>query len=90
MIVLFDRSFEKSLDKLKDNRVKSRVKALIESMERSNSINDIKGVKAMKGHIGFYRVRIGDYRAGFEITENNEILLILIAHRKDIYNRFPK
>jgi mRNA interferase RelE/StbE len=59
-------------------------------MERSGSLNDIKGVKAMKGHTGFYRVRIGDYRAGFEITENNEILLILIAHRKDIYKRFPK
>lgn len=43
----------------------------------------------MKGHAGFYRIRIGDYRVGFELVNNNEILLILVAHRKDIYKRFP-
>jgi mRNA interferase RelE/StbE len=90
MIGLFDRSFGKSLDKLKDKNVKSRVKALIESMEKAGAITDLKGVKALKGNTGFCRVRIGDYRAGFEITGKNEILLILVAHRKDIYKRFPK
>jgi mRNA interferase RelE/StbE len=43
----------------------------------------------MKGHPRFYRIRVGDYRVGFELTGPNEILLILVAHRKDIYKRFP-
>lgn len=89
MIVLFDRSFIKSLDKLNDKKTKERLITLIESMEKVDSIFELTGIKAMKGHLGFYRIRIGDYRAGFEITKNNEILLILVAHRKDIYKRFP-
>lgn len=89
MIVLFDRSFIKSLDKLNDKPTKERLKTLIESMEKVDSIFELSGIKAMKGHPGFYRIRIGDYRAGFEVTKNKEIILILIAHRKDIYKRFP-
>lgn len=58
-------------------------------MEKADSIFELSGIKAMKGHPGLYRIRIGDYRTGFEITKNNDILLILVAHRKDIYKRFP-
>lgn len=89
MIVHFDRSFIKSLDKLNEKQPKERLKALIESMEKVDSIFELTGIKAMKGHPGFYRIRIGDYRVGFEITKDNKILLILVAHRKDIYKRFP-
>ncbi len=89
MIVRFDRSFIKSLDKLHDKQVKERLKTLIISMENAVSIADLNSLKQMKGHSRFYRIRIGDYRVGFELTGSNEILLILVAHRKDIYKRFP-
>ena len=89
MIVLFDKSFIKSLDKLKDKQAKERLKALIISMEAANAVADLPNLKPMKGHPGFYRIRIGDYRVGFELTAKNEILLILVAHRKEIYKRFP-
>lgn len=89
MIVLFDRSFGKSLDKLKDKQIKERLKTLIVSMEKAETIGDLPALKAMKGHTGFYRIRLGDFRVGFELTGQNEILLILVAHRKDIYKRFP-
>ena len=89
MIVNFDRSFSKSLDKLKDRQVKERLETLINSMEKAKNIGDIPATKSMKGHAGFYRIRIGDYRVGFELKGDVEILLILVAHRKDIYKRFP-
>ncbi len=89
MIVLFDKSFIKSLDKLKDKQVKERLKTLINSMEAAHTIVDLPNLKSMKGHPGFYRIRIGDYRVGFELTAKNEILLVLVAHRKEIYKRFP-
>jgi mRNA interferase RelE/StbE len=89
MIVIFDRSFSKSLDKLSDKQIKARLIALITSMEKAKSINELAAVKPMKGHTGFFRIRIGDYRVGFELTKNSEILLILVAHRKEIYKRFP-
>ncbi len=89
MIVKFDRSFSKSLDKLNDRQIIAKLKALILALEKAKNIGDISALKAMKGHSGFYRIRIGDYRVGFELMKNDEILLILIAHRKDIYKRFP-
>ena len=89
MIVNFDKSFSKSLDKLKDRQVSERLESLIISLENANHIGDIHAVKPMKGHAGFYRIRIGDYRVGFELKTDDEILLILVAHRKDIYKRFP-
>lgn len=89
MIVRFDRSFSKSLDKLHDKQVKERLKTLIVSIEKAEGIADLNSLKQMKGHSRFYRIRIGDYRVGFELTSNHEILLILVAHRKDIYKRFP-
>lgn len=89
MIVIFDSSFSKSLNKLNDRQVKDRLRTLIFSMEKAKSITELTAIKPMKGHAGFYRIRLGDYRVGFELTNNNEILLILVAHRKDIYKRFP-
>ncbi len=89
MIVNFDRSFSKSLDKLNDKQIREKIRAVIVKFEQAKSMNDLAGVKAMKGHHGFYRLRIGDYRLGFELTAPGELLLILIAHRKDIYKRFP-
>lgn len=89
MIVIFDSAFSKSLDKLKEKQIIERLKTLIVTMEKAETIGDLPAIKAMKGHAGFYRIRIGDYRLGFELTSHNEILLILVAHRKDIYKRFP-
>ena len=37
----------------------------------------------------YYRYRLGDYRIGIEQISKSTIRLIIIAHRKDIYNIFP-
>ncbi len=89
MIVHFDRSFSKSLDKLKNKQVKEKLRDLIIQMEKASDITDLSALKRLKGHSGLYRIRIDDYRIGFELINPNEIRLILIAHRKDIYKRFP-
>lgn len=36
--------------------------------------------------LGTYRFRIGDYRVIFDI-EGNEIVILRVGHRKDIYTR---
>ncbi len=46
----------------------------------------IGDIKAMKGHTGFYRLRVGDYRVIY--TVNNDVLLVQvieIGNRGDIY-----
>jgi mRNA interferase RelE/StbE len=43
----------------------------------------------MQGFQTYYRVRLGDFRLGFELIETDTILLIMVAHRREIYRYFP-
>lgn len=43
------------------------------------------GEEKLSGFKNIYRVRIGNYRLVYRKTES-EIYIILIGHRKDIYN----
>ncbi|MBC8346432.1 MAG: type II toxin-antitoxin system RelE/ParE family toxin [Candidatus Marinimicrobia bacterium] len=44
------------------------------------------GCKKLRGTNNLYRVRVGDYRIVYEIEDDRLIILVLkIAHRKDIY-----
>lgn len=49
------------------------------------AVNPFKyAVKLSDNKIGQYRFRIGDYRIVFDVIEN-EIIIIAVGHRKDIY-----
>ncbi|MBK6701349.1 MAG: type II toxin-antitoxin system RelE/ParE family toxin [Saprospiraceae bacterium] len=61
---------------------------MISTIEISNHLNEISGIKKLKGHKSAYRIRIGDYRIGL-FYEKNHVELARIVHRKDIYNLFP-
>lgn len=89
MEILFDESFEKSLKKLKDKKLKLNIIQLITEFENTEKINKLPNIKKMVGYDRYYRLRIGNYRIGFELIEPNTILFILVAHRKDIYKNFP-
>ena len=47
-----------------------------------------KDLKKLKGAKNFYRVRMGSYRLGM-IIKGEEVTLIRLLHRKDIYKFFP-
>ncbi len=89
MIVEFDKSFEKSLDKLKDKSLYPRIEKIISVLENSSSLSEITNIKKLSGYKAYYRFRIGQYRIGLELISKNTVRLILIAHRKDVYNIFP-
>ena len=38
----------------------------------------------MQGYQTFYRLKIGDYRIGLEIV-NDELIFVRFLHRKEIY-----
>ncbi len=43
------------------------------------------GCKKLKGR-NAYRIRIGDYRAIYDIIDNKLIITVInVAHRKDVY-----
>lgn len=89
MKILFDESFAKSIKKLNDRKIKEKLIALIALFEGASSLSEIPSIKKMQGYQPYYRVRIGDYRVGFEILPDESILFILVAHRKEIYRYFP-
>ncbi len=78
----FTRSAEKDLRKID----KSKVAAIYHEVERLEADPRPHGVKKLAGADRTYRIRIGDYRVVYEIED--EVLLVLvirIAHRKDVY-----
>jgi mRNA interferase RelE/StbE len=47
-----------------------------------------EGCRKLKGEEDVYRVRKGNYRIIYEVTEKKLIVLVLkIGHRKDIYKK---
>ena len=89
MEIHFDQNFNKDLNKLKNTQIKNRLLKVIEKIEEVDSIESISSVKKLTGYESYFRIRIGDYRIGCELIDQQTLLFITIMHRKDIYNNFP-
>lgn len=85
----FDEAFEKSIRKLSDRKVKDRLIKLIDRFGDIKDLTEITNIKKLQGYKSFYRIRIGDYRVGLELQDDNSVLFIIVAHRKEIYRYFP-
>ena len=89
MRVLFTKSFAKDLRRHKKNRqILNQVQKVIEKAERAGAISELTNFKQLKAEGRYYRIRIGDYRVGVTI-ENDEITFVRVLHRKEIYRYFP-
>ncbi len=88
MQLRFDKAFEKDIRKLSDKEVRERLREKIYALKSVDSLNEIAGLKKIKGYTDYYRLRIGDYRLGLEI-EGQTLALVRFLHRKEIYKRFP-
>jgi mRNA interferase RelE/StbE len=84
----FEKSFVKDFRKLKSKELANAISQVIKQVSESSSVNDIINLKKLSGYHSAFRIRIGDYRIGV-IIENNTVLFVAFAHRKDIYKRFP-
>lgn len=89
MNVEFDSSFLKSLSKIKDQTILRRITKAIIELEKSTDLKNIRNLRKLTGYKNYFRIRIGDFRLGFESINDNTIRLITISHRKDIYRNFP-
>lgn len=88
MEVAFTKIFSKQIDALHDEALKSRLAQTAQNVILANTLQDIVNLKKMKGHQTAYRIKIGDYRVGL-FFEEGLIIFAYLAHRKDIYSRFP-
>ena len=47
------------------------------------------GTEKLKGSVGLFRVRVGDYRIVYRIEEDRHVVLVVkIGHRRDVYRGF--
>lgn len=89
MNILYAKRFSKDLDAIRnESKIKKRLLDLIGQIKRVDVLSDISGVKKIEGYPGYFRIRVGDYRLGIKVTEN-DIEMIRFLHRKEIYRRFP-
>jgi mRNA interferase RelE/StbE len=88
MEVEFTKTFSKQIDTLLDESLKVRLAHVVQNVISANTLQDIVNLKKLKGHQAAYRIRIGDYRVGL-FFEEGVIVFAYLAHRKDIYNKFP-
>ena len=87
MNIKFESKFEKDLKEIKDRNILARLKQIILNCKQAESLSEIINIKKLQGYDSFYRIRLGDYRIGIEVIEN-EIIFARFLHRKDIYKSF--
>ena len=88
MNVLFSAKFNKDISKIVENDLSERVALVIEDLENAPKLSSVANVRKMSGYSGYFRIRIGDYRLGIYV-DNDDVYLHRFAHRKKIYNIFP-
>lgn len=88
MKVLFEASFARDLKRIRNKQLLQQLQATIDEVKEASELRTIQSLRKLQGHETLYRIRLGDYRIGLEIV-NNEVVFVRILHRKDIYRRFP-
>jgi mRNA interferase RelE/StbE len=88
MKIKFESKFSKDLRKIKDQKLLSQIKIVINECKLAQTLDDIKNLKKLKGYQIFYRIKIGDYRLGIAII-NDELIFTRFLHRREIYRFFP-
>lgn len=89
MNVKFEAKFAKDLRALKSPKHLDKIKEIINTCKAIQDLSELKQIKKMQGYDSFYRIRLGDYRIGIEVV-NDEIIFTRFLHRKDIYKYFPR
>ena len=89
MKVLYEKSFLKDISSLRDQKVSDNLEQVLREIKEAKDLFLLRDIKKLKGYPSAFRIRIGDYRLGF-FVENQQVILGRFIHRKDIYKVFPK
>lgn len=88
MRLIFRKSFDKDIEKIQDLSLLCKVQTMIKELKQAKISRDITNLKKLKIKGNYYRIRLGDYRVGLSINDD-EVTLIRLLHRREIYRDFP-
>ena len=88
MEVEYDASFTRDLRRIRNQQLFARVQGKIQGLRAASTLGDVSGLRKLHTGPGYYRIRIGVYRLGFEL-QGNRVTLISFRHRRDFYRSFP-
>ena len=89
MIVIHSDFFCDDFERILDKNIIRRADKAVDKLEAANSIKEVANIKSMQGAPGFYRLRFGNYRIGFQTIDKDTIVLLAIDRRSVFYRRFP-
>lgn len=88
MKVAFESSFARDLREHQDKQLLGRVQKAIELVKNAPDVASMRSLKKLQGYESYYRIRLGDYRIGVEISDD-QVIFVRFLHRRDIYRYFP-
>lgn len=88
MNIKFESTFEKDIKTIKNRNLLVKLNQIILNCKQAEVLGQINGLKKLRGYDSLYRIRLGDYRVGVEVIDN-DIIFTRFLHRKDIYKFFP-
>ena len=88
MNITINKAFIRDLKKISDKELLGNVKKAVNNFEAIDNLSKMSNVKKLKNTDFLYRLKIKNYRLGFEYIDNN-VTLLRFLHRKDIYKHFP-
>lgn len=89
MRIQYRQAFLKDLKKLKGTGAYGQIKTLaFETLPNAETLQEIPNVKKLQGYSNRYRIRVGDYRVGIEVSADS-VELVRVLHRKEFYRYFP-
>jgi mRNA interferase RelE/StbE len=85
----YKKTFLKDLSRIQ-NPIQKRIEELVfKKIPDSDNIFSDFDISQMKGMSGYFRIRIGRYRIGFELTDDGRIIFHRVKSREEIYSVFP-
>ncbi len=89
MEVIVKGQFIRDITSYKNKALRKAIDDVVNNLETSESLTQIKNLKKLNQYKYFYRIKISDtYRIGLRVHEN-KVWLARFGHRSNFYKKFP-
>lgn len=88
MKVKYWPTFEKDVRAIAERGVRRQLEQALETLYAAKDLRDVPNVRKLQGGEDMYRIRVGEYRIGLQLS-GDTVVLIRFLPRKDVYRHFP-